>query len=179
MGGGTRTFTGFDTNTHSFAYQLYEQTKLTRTGPNSYELLSPDGSKQVFAQPDGAIGTARKVFLTRIADPAGNALSFTYDSQLRLVAVTDALGQVTTIAYENPTDIYKVTKITDPFGPRRTAQLRRLRPAGANHRRHWPPIAIPGRDHQRLRQRAGDSLRHQLLHARGKRQLSFPGNTLS
>src|SRR5439155_8769760 len=33
MGGGTRTFTGFDTNTQTFAFQQYDQTLLTRTGP--------------------------------------------------------------------------------------------------------------------------------------------------
>src|SRR5262249_15958579 len=43
-------------------------------------------------------------------------VSLTYDSSLRLVAVTDAIGQVSTISYEDSADIYKVTKITDPFG---------------------------------------------------------------
>src|SRR5262249_32923792 len=54
--------------------------------------------------------------LTQIVDAQGNALSMTYDSQLRLVAVTDAIGQVTTVSYEMTTDPLKVTKITDPFG---------------------------------------------------------------
>jgi len=45
QGGGTRTFTGFNTNTQSFAYQQYDETLLTRTGPASYEMLSRDGSK--------------------------------------------------------------------------------------------------------------------------------------
>src|SRR5262249_3947425 len=40
----------------------------------------------------------------------------TYDAQLRLVAVTDAVGQVTTLAYDLPQDPWKITKITDPFG---------------------------------------------------------------
>jgi RHS repeat-associated protein len=35
---------------------------------------------------------------------------------LRLVAVTDAIGQVSTISYELPSDLLKITKITDPFG---------------------------------------------------------------
>ena len=38
------------------------------------------------------------MFLTRIVDAQGNALTLTYDSSLRLVAVTDAMGQVTTLA---------------------------------------------------------------------------------
>ena len=49
-------------------------------------------------------------------DPFGNAVTLTYDANLRLVAITDAIGQVTTITYEHPTDIYKITKVTDPFG---------------------------------------------------------------
>jgi YD repeat-containing protein len=47
-------------------------------------------------------------------DPQGNAVTLTYDASLRLVAVADAIGQVTTLAYTHPTDIYKITKVTDP-----------------------------------------------------------------
>src|SRR5260221_8426278 len=71
VGGGRRTFTGFDTNTQSFVYQRYDQNKLTRTGPASYEMLAPDGSKKVFTQSDGSVGTSRRVFLTQIVDPPG------------------------------------------------------------------------------------------------------------
>jgi YD repeat-containing protein len=54
--------------------------------------------------------------MTQAIDPQGNALTFTYDGQLRLVAVTGAIGQVTTLSYELPQDIWKLTKVTDPFG---------------------------------------------------------------
>jgi RHS repeat-associated protein len=81
-----------------------------------YERRLPDGSKEVFGQSDGVTRGDRKVFLTQIVDPAGNAIRFTYDSRLRVVAVTDALGQVTTLAYELPADPLKITKVTDPFG---------------------------------------------------------------
>jgi RHS repeat-associated protein len=131
-GGGQRTYTDFDTNTQSFAYQQYDQNLLTRTGPSSYQLLSGDGSKMIFSQSDGAVGTARDIFLTQEVDPQGNAITMTYDSNLCLVAVTDAIGQVTTLTYGLPTtnfvsplngvvsvvpaDPYKLTKVTDPFG---------------------------------------------------------------
>jgi YD repeat-containing protein len=55
------------------------------------------------------------VLLTALRDPHGNALTFTWDASLRLVAATDALGQVTTLDYAD-TDPLKITKITDPFG---------------------------------------------------------------
>jgi YD repeat-containing protein len=116
MGGGTRMFTGFDTNTQSFAFQLYDQTQLKRTGPNRYEMLAGDGSKGIFSQSDGAIGTSRKIFLTQTIDPLGNAVTLTYDVNLRIVAITDAIGQVTTLTYGNTNDIYKITRVTDPFG---------------------------------------------------------------
>jgi hypothetical protein len=64
MGGGTRTFTGFNTNTQTFASQQYDQTLLTRTGADSYQMLSGDGSKSIFSQSDGSAGTSRKIFLT-------------------------------------------------------------------------------------------------------------------
>ena len=117
-GGGQRSFTGFNTNTQSFAYQQFDQTLLTRisSNPISYEMVWPDGSKLEFGQPDGSIGTSRNIFLTQVVDPRGNAILLSYDSNLRLVAVTDAVGQVTTLSYGNTNDIYKITQVTDPFG---------------------------------------------------------------
>jgi RHS repeat-associated protein len=116
MAGFSRLFTGFSPATQSYAIQQYDHTRLTRTSPTSYEMLSPDGSKRIFSLPDGSIGTSRKVFLTQLVDPAGNTLSITYDTNLRVIAITDAIGQVTTLSYENSIDIFKITKVTDPFG---------------------------------------------------------------
>jgi RHS repeat-associated protein len=115
-GGGARTFTGFNTNSQSFAFQQYDQTLLKRTSTNSYEMTAPDGSKLVFGQPDGSVGTSRKIFLTQTVDPFGNAVALTYDGNLRIVAVADAIGQVSTLTYGNTNDIYKITRVTDPFG---------------------------------------------------------------
>lgn len=47
-------------------------------------------------------GTGR-VFLTAMVDPYGQRLAFTWDGQVRLVAVTDALGQVTSSSTTIPT----------------------------------------------------------------------------
>jgi YD repeat-containing protein len=76
----------------------------------------PDGSKQVFAQSDGAAVFPRRMFLSQIIDPAGNALTFNYDGQLRLVSLTDATGRSTLFSYELPANSLLVTGITDPFG---------------------------------------------------------------
>jgi RHS repeat-associated protein len=129
-GGGQRTYTDFDTNTQSFAYQQYDQNLLTRTGPASYQLLAGDGSKLIFSQSDGAVGTARSIFLTQEIDPQANTVTFAYDTNLCITSVTDAIGQVTTLTYGLPNsnivsgptvsvvpaDPYKLTKVTDPFG---------------------------------------------------------------
>jgi YD repeat-containing protein len=135
IGGGQRTFT-YNTNTQAFVSQQYDQTLLTRTAtdPISYTMTWPDGSQMVFNHSDGSVGTSRKVFLTQVIDPQGNAVILSYSGSL-LVAITDAIGQVTTIAYGLsgtnfyaqdrcsgntnyilPADPYKITKITDPFG---------------------------------------------------------------
>jgi len=129
-GGGQRTYTGFNTNTQSFAYQQYDHNLLTRTGPSSYQLLDGNGSKMIFSQSDGSISSSRNIFLTQVIDPQGNALTFSYDTNLCLVAVQDAIGQVTTLTYglssatvgtgtdesTVPADPYKLTSVTDPFG---------------------------------------------------------------
>jgi len=120
-GGGTLDYTGFNISTQSYAPQLETQVILVKTGAATYEKRFPDGSKQLFALSDGATVYPRKIFMTKSVDPAGNALLFTYDGSFKLVAVSDALGQVTTLSYELPSDPLKLTKVTDPFG--RTATL--------------------------------------------------------
>jgi len=142
IGGGQRTFT-FDTNTQSYAYQQYDQTLLTRSGPASYTMTWPDDSRMVFNQSDGSVGSTRRIFLTQVIDPQGNAVTLTYDGSLRLVRITDAIGQVTTISHGLPgtnlislnactgntnyliaADAYKITKVTDPFGRAATFEYR-------------------------------------------------------
>ena len=69
----------------------------------------------MFGQSDGGV-TTRRVFLTQVIDPAGNAVTLTYDSDLRITAITDAIGQQTTLEYGNTADTFKITTVTDPFG---------------------------------------------------------------
>jgi RHS repeat-associated protein len=120
-GGGFRTFAKFDSNTQTFTRQPLDQTLLTRFGgpptqrPITYEMFFRDGSALVFGESDGGSVT-RRIFLTRVIDPAGNAVTLTYDSALRLTTITDAIGQHTTLEYTNASDSFKITKVTDPFG---------------------------------------------------------------
>lgn len=58
----------------------------------------------------------RRIFLTEITDPQGHSVALTYDSSFRLVAITDAIGQVTTLDYQDSAHPLRVTKVTDPFG---------------------------------------------------------------
>jgi len=114
-GGNSLTFAGYNPTTQSYAVETYLQGQMTRTSGSSYQCVYPDGSMEIFSQPDNTNGP-RHVFLTQKKDPAGNTLNFTYDSTNRLVSVTDAIGQVTTVSYALTTDIYKITKVADPFG---------------------------------------------------------------
>lgn len=43
-------------------------------------------------------------------------MHLTYDASLRPVAVTDPIGQVTTLAYELAAESTKITKVTEPYG---------------------------------------------------------------
>jgi len=115
-GGGTLNYKGFNSNTQSYTPQLETQTSLVKTGPTAYEKRFPDGSKQIFNLSDEGPTYPRKIFMTQSVDPQGNTLTFTYDGTFRLVAVTDALGQVTTLTYGLAADPLKITRVTDPFG---------------------------------------------------------------
>ncbi|HEY4166238.1 MAG TPA: cysteine peptidase family C39 domain-containing protein, partial [Reyranella sp.] len=91
--------------------------RLPGTGAaTSYELRMPDGSKQVFGHADGAATRPRRMFLTQVVDPAGNASTLHYDAQLRLTSITDAVGKSTVFSYDAPPSPLLVSRITDPFG---------------------------------------------------------------
>jgi RHS repeat-associated protein len=117
-GGSDEAYTGFNSSTQSYAPQFMSHATMVRTSssPIRYERRLRDGAVEVFAQADGAASFPRRIFMTEWRDASGNALTFTYDSSLRLVAVTDAIGQVTTLSYELSSDPLKITKVTDPFG---------------------------------------------------------------
>jgi RHS repeat-associated protein len=118
QGGGQETYSGYNAGTQSYARHPDNRALVVRvsTSPVRYERRLIDGSIEEYGQPDGALTFPRKVFLTRSTDPQGNSLTYTYDASLRLVALTDAIGQVTTLSYQHATDNLKITKITDPFG---------------------------------------------------------------
>lgn len=102
----------------------------TSANPIRYERRLPDGGLEVFSQSDGSTGVGRRIFLTEVRDAQGQGASLTYDSQFRLVAITDAIGQVTTLSYQFALDPLKISKVTDPFGRFATLaydELRRLR----------------------------------------------------
>ena len=114
-GGGSESYSGFDSGTQSYVPDPQSHAVLVRTSSNSYEKRFPDGSKQVFNLSDGSTSFPRKIFMTQLVDPAGNAVSIGYDSSFRITTITDALGQVTTLSYESPDDPLKITKVTEPF----------------------------------------------------------------
>jgi RHS repeat-associated protein len=115
-GGGTETYSGFNSGTQSYAPDMQSVAVLVRTSGITYEKRFPDGSKEVFAFNDGSTSYPRRIFLTGVVDAAGNTTTVTYDSSLRITTITDSLGQATTITYGLTGDPLKITKVTDPFG---------------------------------------------------------------
>lgn len=119
-GGGFERYTDFAQKAGSpagvgeYAPNPYSHAILRRTSvtPIIYERTLPDGSVDTFER---VTGTAPKaIYLTKEADPTGNALTLTYDASNRLTTIVDALGQSTTLSYIS-TD-RKVRTVTDPFG---------------------------------------------------------------
>ncbi len=123
QGGGANRFTMSGSTGTASPYK--ERSTVTRTGTNTYERTLPDGSKQVYGQSDGRVGT-RNIFLTSSVDPHGNTTTFEYDANLRLVRVIDAIGQTNRLYYESTNDIYLITKVEDPFGRSASFQYSRV-----------------------------------------------------
>lgn len=122
-GGGAidyRTGYSYDSNNGQFTPARMGGAVLVRipaAGPAaSYELRNRDGGKYVYARADGANVAPRRIFLTKIVDPAGNAMVLDYDAQLRLTSMTDATGRKTIFGYGRRSAPLSVTRITDPFG---------------------------------------------------------------
>jgi RHS repeat-associated protein len=127
-GGGEETFvTPVSGNVYPRHWRSRAQLVRASTDPIRYERELPDGSVEVFGLADAAPVGQRRVFLTQVRDPQGHAVTLTYDAQYRIVAITDALGQVSTVQYESAGDTRRITGFTDPFG--RTATLT-YHPAG-------------------------------------------------
>ncbi len=119
-GGGRISAEYQDSDSAFFNYRLLgKSTMLLRRSISAglrYEVVSVDGSKDVYEQSDGSTIAPRRVFLTQRIDPAGNVTKLTYDSSMRITKITDAIGQETVLSYERPEDPLKITKVTDPFG---------------------------------------------------------------
>ena len=117
-GGGGWPYSGYNAAAGTFSPEPDNGAVLVMTSSNpiTYELRYADGRKDVFGMSDGATTYPRKVMLTQIIDAQGNALTLNYDSQHRLTAVTDAIGQQTTFTYGDSAAPLLVTGIADPFG---------------------------------------------------------------
>lgn len=117
IGGGYR-YTDFNPTTQTFAVQPKSLDVLKRlsSSPIKYERLKTDGSREIYEEANGSTVPGRKVFLTKIIDPQGNELRLHYDSLKRITAITDAVGQVSTLTYGQADKPYLITRITDPFG---------------------------------------------------------------
>ncbi|MBI4747115.1 MAG: hypothetical protein HY774_01385 [Acidobacteria bacterium] len=112
-GGGRETFTLTQATQSGIGF--WSQSKLTRLPANAgFERLMPGGGKELYTTSDN--GANPRFFLKKIIDPQGNEVGLSYDASMRLVSIADAIGQVTTLSYEHPTDSLKITKVTDPFG---------------------------------------------------------------
>ena len=116
--GGARIYTDFNASTQTFAHQMQGRDLLKKisSSPIKYERMTSGGRKEIYEESNGIAGPGRKVFLTKIIDPQGNELTLHYDSLMRITAVTDAIGQVSTLSYGIANKPYLITKITDPFG---------------------------------------------------------------
>src|SRR5262249_54203029 len=117
-GGGSFAYSGYSSTTGRFTAQDDDGSILVRISgsPIVYQRQLGDGSIEVYSQSDGAVAFPRRILLTQIIDPQGNAVTLNYDGQRRLTSLTDAAGRQTTFTYGFAPRPLAVTQITDPFG---------------------------------------------------------------
>jgi RHS repeat-associated protein len=130
-GGGSEPFVFDGTNLNQSYVGQFSQSYLVReldnTGATTGFLRQmPDGSVEEFK----VKGQLQRYFMSSVRDPQGNAVTIQYDANPRMVSITDAIGQVTTICYNdsyltnskcafplfgNPPSNLQVTQVVDPF----------------------------------------------------------------
>ena len=74
-------------------YNVYNE--LTNIAGNNFELRFPDDTIYVYDTPPGSL----QPFLLEIRDAHGQSLVFTYNSNVRLTEITDAMGRITDLNY--------------------------------------------------------------------------------
>ncbi len=116
--GGSASYTGYSPTDGSFTPEQESQAQLVLVSnqPVVYERRLKTGAKEVYSQPDGSVMWPRHIFLTQVVDTAGNATTLHYDAQNRLTTVTDPLGHVLTLAYQNSSYPLQITQVTSPDG---------------------------------------------------------------
>lgn len=117
-GGGSEIHSNFNATTQAFGIERKTASVLYRLTSNTYKKVYPDGRQEYYEQYIGSSGTQRKVFLSRIVDPQGNAVNVEYDSTYptRIHQIIDATGLPTVFRYDYVGEPYLVTGIEDPYG---------------------------------------------------------------
>ncbi|NTF59471.1 peptidase C39 [Agrobacterium rhizogenes] len=116
--GGAFYYLSYDSVHKTFAAQDTDGSilSLVSQSPVSYRRQLRDGGMEIYEQSDGSAAYPRKIFLSKVVDPQGNAATLHYDGQKRLTSITDAVGRDTTFTYGVSGSPLLVSQITDPFG---------------------------------------------------------------
>ena len=119
-GGGSETFTDFDSQTDTYGLDPESSSYLVMLTANTYKKVFADGTEHYYEHYMGTVGANRRVFLSRIRDPQGNEVAIEYDSTIttgaRIKFIHDAAGLSTEFFYAHPWNEFLVTSVEDPFG---------------------------------------------------------------
>ncbi|MBB6522824.1 RHS repeat-associated core domain-containing protein [Pseudoteredinibacter isoporae] len=88
-----------------------ETENLVKVSGSHYVLNAQNGTEYTYSSPSNT--NSQQVFLTQVKGVDGFSLTLTYDSNARLISISDAQSRVTTFTYD-ANDL--VSKVADPFG---------------------------------------------------------------
>jgi len=114
--GGYVAYAGYNSADGTFTRETRsEQLVLASASPVKYVRHFADGSQEIYSSSDGSAAPGRRVFLTKVVDAAGNAVTLAYDGLMRLTSITDAARVVTTVGYANATSL-AIASVSDGLG---------------------------------------------------------------
>lgn len=89
---------------------------LVRIGAGLFALHRPDGTVETFAHRSPAGVGVQRVFMTERKVPMGHTQHFTFDGMTRLTSMRDAAGKGFDLRYDDPSDVWRLSRVVDVYG---------------------------------------------------------------
>lgn len=109
-------FSGFDPITGRYTRNFHTRDLLVRLGSGRYELHRTEGTVETFDHSISVGPSLRRIFRSEQKSPSGQKLLYEFDDSDRLRSMRDGAGKGFTLHYEDPVDLWRLSRVVDNHG---------------------------------------------------------------